>query len=78
LISCVFLNNISSANLTDSTSSFQLPSTLHPGVTIVVCPLLSLIQDQIVTLNMKYGIPATFLNSQQTSSQASAVMRELR
>lgn len=58
--------------------NLQLPATLHPGVTVVVCPLLSLIQDQIITLNIKYGIPATFLNSQQTASQASAVIRELR
>ncbi|XP_028770928.1 ATP-dependent DNA helicase Q-like 1 isoform X3 [Neltuma alba] len=34
--------------------------------------------DQIITLNLKFGIPATFLNSQQTTSQAAAVLRELR
>lgn len=59
-------------------SPLQLPATLHPGVTVVVCPLLSLIQDQVVALTFKYGIQAAFLNSQQTSFQASAVIQELR
>ncbi|KAI6684616.1 hypothetical protein NL676_030529 [Syzygium grande] len=56
----------------------MLPATLKPGDTVVISPLLSLIQDRIITLTLKYGIPSTFLNSQQTAAQAAAVLQELR
>jgi ATP-dependent DNA helicase RecQ len=41
---------------------FQLPALLKPGITIVVSPLISLMQDQVTALQDN-GIPATYLNS---------------
>jgi ATP-dependent DNA helicase RecQ len=41
---------------------FQLPALLQPGLTVVVSPLISLMQDQVVALQAR-GIAATFLNS---------------
>lgn len=41
---------------------FQLPAMLKPGLTVVVSPLISLMQDQVASLQDN-GIGATFLNS---------------
>ncbi|WP_210437104.1 DNA helicase RecQ [Oxynema aestuarii] len=41
---------------------FQLPALLKPGVTVVVSPLIALMQDQVEALQNN-GIGATFLNS---------------
>lgn len=41
---------------------FQLPALISPGITLVVSPLLSLMEDQVMQLE-KLGIPAVVLNS---------------
>lgn len=41
---------------------FQLPALLKPGLTVVVSPLIALMQDQVDAL-VDNGIGATFLNS---------------
>ncbi len=59
---------------------YQLPAILTPGVTVVVTPLLSLMQDQVqalCSLPAGGGVPATYLSSQQTSAEVHAVHAEL-
>ncbi|MFQ5632381.1 MAG: RecQ family ATP-dependent DNA helicase [bacterium] len=41
---------------------FQLPALIKPGITLVVSPLISLMKDQVDSLQMS-GYPATFINS---------------
>lgn len=50
------------------------------GITVVVTPLLSLMQDQVRALvtHPMGGVPATYLSSQQGAIDSAAVKRELR
>ena len=47
---------------------FQLPAMLKPGITVVVSPLIALMQDQ-VRLLQENGIAATFVNSSLASGE---------
>ena len=51
---------------------YQVPALLLPGITIVISPLISLMQDQVKVLN-EAGIKAGYINSSLTESQISTV-----
>ncbi len=56
---------------------YQLPATLLPGVTLVISPLIALMQDQVEQLTAK-GISATFINSTLTDLERADRLRQLR
>ena len=47
---------------------YQVPALLLPGLTLVISPLISLMQDQVKGLNAA-GIHAAFINSSLTETQ---------
>jgi ATP-dependent DNA helicase RecQ len=55
---------------------YQLPGLMLPGLTVVVSPLISLMRDQVQALAAA-GIPAAYLNSTLTGTQARQVYRNL-
>lgn len=56
---------------------YQIPALLLPGVTLVISPLISLMKDQVDSLE-RAGIPSTFLNSTLSSSEVSERLWGLR
>jgi len=56
--------------------TYQFPAMIMPGISIVVSPLISLMQDQVVSLN-KNGLPAAFLNSSLPMREMNQLMAEL-
>ena len=55
---------------------YQLPALLLEGVTIVISPLISLMQDQVNSLHAK-GIAATFLNSSLSPTEQTERLAEI-
>jgi len=54
---------------------FQLPALQLDGVTLVVSPLISLMKDQVDTLNAA-GVPAAFINSTLQPAQIADIQSE--
>jgi ATP-dependent DNA helicase RecQ len=48
---------------------YQIPALLRPGLTLVVSPLIALMQDQVAALRRR-GVPAAYLNSALAAHEA--------
>lgn len=47
---------------------YQVPALMLDGITVVISPLISLMQDQVKSLN-EAGVPAAYINSSLTQTQ---------
>jgi ATP-dependent DNA helicase RecQ len=56
---------------------YQLPSLVFPGLTVVVSPLIALMEDQVVQAR-EIGLPAVFLNSTVPAQEYQWIMDDVR
>ncbi|NGQ94613.1 ATP-dependent DNA helicase RecQ [Brevibacillus sp. SYP-B805] len=57
--------------------TYQLPSLLLPGLTVVVSPLISLMIDQVQRLRKERRIPAAYLNSTLDPTELKRLLAEI-
>lgn len=55
---------------------YQIPALVSEGLTVVISPLISLMQDQVEGLRQN-GVPAAFLNSSLTDNQQAQVAKQI-
>lgn len=53
---------------------FQVPALVKPGITLVISPLISLMQDQVKSLNQS-GVSAAYINSSLTAFQIETALQ---
>lgn len=56
---------------------FQVPALLFNGITLVISPLISLMKDQVQSLNTS-GIPAAFINSTLNNNQIAKALENAK
>lgn len=56
---------------------YQIPALMLPGITLVISPLISLMQDQVAALNQA-GVHAAYLNSSLTYNQYLTALKYAR
>jgi ATP-dependent DNA helicase RecQ len=56
---------------------YQVASLHLPGITLVISPLIALMQDQVTHLN-KLGIPATYINSSLPPNEQGHRLQQIR
>jgi len=56
---------------------YQVPALVLPGLTLVISPLISLMQDQVTALRRR-GVPAAYLSSTQSPALQEAVTQAVR
>jgi len=55
---------------------YQIPALMREGITIVVSPLIALMQDQVDSLK-QLGVKAAFINSSQTELETEQVKQQM-
>ncbi|KAE7998428.1 hypothetical protein FH972_002973 [Carpinus fangiana] len=55
---------------------FQVPAVAKPGIVLVVCPLIALMENQVMALKEK-GIAAEYLSSTQTSHAKNKIHEDI-
>ncbi|RVX05340.1 ATP-dependent DNA helicase Q-like 3 [Vitis vinifera] len=61
----------------ESQCVYQIPALAKPGIVLVVCPLIALMENQVMALKEK-GIAAEFLSSTQTTKARDKIHEDLQ